>query len=224
MGRKEHSMEEKELRRGHIIDAAERVFFSSGYENASMDEVAREAGFTKKTIYMYFNSKVQIYFEIMIRGYRLLITMLEDNFKEKKQGNAMDELRTIFLSFYQFSKECAPYFKAIMEYETKDCDQYIGVEEAAIDECYQLGERIFGYLSKSLDRGKEEGSVREELDSEKTALILWAFTVGVFNTRERKKDYLKAYHNISSEEFMTDSFYMMMHLIAVKGEVEHERK
>ncbi|WP_313075973.1 TetR/AcrR family transcriptional regulator [Lacrimispora sp.] len=222
MGRKEHSMKEKELRKGHIIDAAERVFFSNGYENASMDNVAKEAGFTKKTIYMYFSSKEQIYFEIMIRGYRLLIAMLEDNFKEKKQENAVDELRTIFLSFYQFSRECTPYFKTIMEYETKDCDQYIGVGDAAIHECYELGERIFGYLSKALDRGKEEGSVRGELESEKTALILWAFTVGVFNTRKRKKDYLKVYHNVSPEEFITDSFHMMMHLIAVKGEMKHE--
>ena len=222
MGRKEHSMKEIELRKGHIIDAAERVFFSKGYENASMDNVAKEAGFTKKTIYMYFSSKEQIYFEIMIRGYRLLIAMLEDNFKEKKQENALAELRTIFLSFYQFSQECAPYFKAIMEYETKDCDQYTGVEDAAIHECYELGERIFGYLSKSLDRGKEEGSVREELDSEKTALILWAFTVGVFNTRERKKDYLEVYHNVSAKDFVTDSFHMMMHLIGVKGEIKHE--
>jgi AcrR family transcriptional regulator len=222
MGRKEHSIKEKELRRGYMIDAAERVFFSRGYENASMDEVAREAGFTKKTIYMYFSSKEQIYYEIMIRGYRLLITMLEDNFKEKKQENAIDELRSIFLSFYQFSQECAPYFKTIMEYETKDCDQYTGVEDAAIEECYQLGEKIFGYLSKALDRGMEEGSVRKELDSEKTALILWAFTVGVFNTRERKKDYLKAYHNVSTEEFVKDSFHMMMHLIAAKGEINND--
>jgi AcrR family transcriptional regulator len=67
MGRKEHSIKEKELRRGYMIDAAERVFFSRGYENASMDEVAREAGFTKRTIYMYFSSKEQIYYEIMSR-------------------------------------------------------------------------------------------------------------------------------------------------------------
>lgn len=219
MGRKEHSIKEKELRRNHIIDAAERVFFSKGYENASMDEVAREAGFTKKTIYMYFSSKEQIYFQIMIRGFRQLIIMLEDNDKEKKQENAIDELHSIFLSFYKFSQECAPYFKAIMEYEAKDCSQYTGVEGAAIEECYQLGETIFVHLSRALDQGIQEGSVRKELDSEKTALTLWAFTMGIFNTRERKKDYLKAYHNVDAEEFVTDSFYMMMHLIVTKGEV-----
>lgn len=93
MGRKERSQKEKELRRGDIIDAAERVFFSKGYENASMDEVAKEAEFSKRTVYMYFSGKEQIYYEIMIRGYRLLIDMLEAGFEEKKPQNAVEELR-----------------------------------------------------------------------------------------------------------------------------------
>ena len=40
-----------------IIDAAERLFFSKGYNNSTMDEVGKEAGFTKKTLYSYFTVK-----------------------------------------------------------------------------------------------------------------------------------------------------------------------
>lgn len=224
MGRKKRSQKEKELRRGDIIDAAERVFFSKGYENASMDEVAKEAEFSKRTVYMYFSGKEQIYYEIMIRGYRLLIDMLEAGFEEKKPQNAVEELRCIFFSFFRFSQEHAAYFKAIMEYETRDSDQCAGLKDTLIEECYQLGEQIFDYLSRALQKGIQEGSLRKGLDSEKAALILWACTVGVFNTREKKKEYLRNYHSINPEEFVTEAFDMMMHLIADKGETENERK
>ena len=73
MGYNDRKRQEKEIRRKDIVDAAERVFFSKGFENASMDEVAKEAEFSKRTVYIYFNSKEQIYFEIMIRGNLMLI-------------------------------------------------------------------------------------------------------------------------------------------------------
>ena len=224
MGRKERDLKEKELRRGDIIDAAERVFFSKGYENTSMDEVAKEAEFSKRTVYLYFNSKEQIYYKIMIRGYRLLIDMLETAFREKAPQNAAEELRCIFFCFFRFSQEHAPYFKAIMEYEAKASDQCVGIENTSIDECYQLGEQIFGYLSRALQRGAVEGSLRKGLDSEKAALVLWASTVGVFNTREKKSEYLKNYHGISPEDFVTEAFAMMMRLITGRGDTENERK
>lgn len=41
MGSDERRRQEKEIKRKDIIDAAERIFFSKGYEKASMDEVAR---------------------------------------------------------------------------------------------------------------------------------------------------------------------------------------
>lgn len=224
MGRKERRQKEKELRRGDIIDAAERVIFSRGYENASMDQVAKEAEFSKRTVYMYFSSKEQIYYEIMIRGYRLLIDMLEAGFREKNPQNAVEELRCIFFSFFRFSQEHAPYFRAIMEYETRDFTQCAGLKDALVEECYQLGEQIFGSLSRALQKGIQEGSLRKGLDSEKAALILWAYTVGVFNTREKKKEYLKSCHGIDPEEFVTEAFDMMMHLIADKGEAENGKE
>lgn len=60
-----------------------KSFFTRGYDNTTMDDVAKEAEFSKRTVYVYFNSKEQIYFEVMIRGYRLLINMLKNDLQEK---------------------------------------------------------------------------------------------------------------------------------------------
>lgn len=224
IGYEERRRQEKEIKRKDIIDAAERVFFSKGYESASMDEVAKEAEFSKRTVYVYFNSKEQIYFEIMIRGYRLLIEMIEKSFQENRPQNALEELRCIFFTFFGFSEAYPEYFKAIMEYETMDADGSAGIEDKSKAECYGLGEQIFGYLSHALQNGVEEGSLQRGLEIEKAALILWACTVGIFNTGEKKKDYLKNYHHVDSKKFVTESFTMIMRLISRNGVNPYEKK
>lgn len=224
MGQEERRQREKEIRRKDIVDAAERVFFSKGYENASMDEVAKEAEFSKRTVYVYFSGKEQIYFEIMIRGYRLLIEKIEESFRENRPRNAPEELRCIFFTFFGFGEEYPEYFRAIMEYETKDPGGRDGVEDGLKAECYRLGEQIFDYLSRALQKGVEEGSLRGGLESERAALFLWACTVGIFNTGAKKGEYLKNYHRVGSREFVTESFDTMMRLISRNGAEQHEKE
>lgn len=213
MGYSDRKRQEKEIRRNDIIDAAERVFFAKGFENASMDEVSREAEFSKRTVYIYFNSKEQIYFEIMIRGYRRLIEMIETGFQANPPKNALDELHSIFFTFFEFSKNDPEYFKAIMEYETKDSAGQPGVKDESKAECYRLGELIFGYLSRALQKGVVEGSLHSGLDTEQAALLLWACTIGIYNTGKKKGDYLKNYHGVDSSQFISDSFQLIMQLI-----------
>jgi len=50
-----------EYRRTEIIDAARSVFARSGFALAIMDEIAKEAGIAKGTIYLYFRSKTEVY-------------------------------------------------------------------------------------------------------------------------------------------------------------------
>ncbi|MFG1237224.1 TetR/AcrR family transcriptional regulator [Xanthobacter autotrophicus DSM 597] len=44
-----------------IIDGARRVFFHKGFDGASMDEIARAASVSKATIYVYFQSKADLF-------------------------------------------------------------------------------------------------------------------------------------------------------------------
>lgn len=49
-----------EVRRSEILDWAQRVFLSRGYENASLNEVIAEAGLSKGAFYHYYSSKEQL--------------------------------------------------------------------------------------------------------------------------------------------------------------------
>lgn len=48
-----------------IVQAAQNEFFQFGYTNVTVEQVAKAAGVSKKTIYQYFNSKEDIFWEIM---------------------------------------------------------------------------------------------------------------------------------------------------------------
>ena len=48
-------------KRRQIIDGARRVFLAQGFDAASMGEIAREAGVSKGTLYVYFKSKEELF-------------------------------------------------------------------------------------------------------------------------------------------------------------------
>jgi TetR/AcrR family transcriptional regulator of autoinduction and epiphytic fitness len=50
-----------EFRREKIVDAARSIFARKGFARGIMDEIAKEAGIAKGTIYLYFGSKKEIY-------------------------------------------------------------------------------------------------------------------------------------------------------------------
>lgn len=56
------------VRRGRkfdqVLDGARKVFLRDGFERASVDDIAREAGVSKATIYAYFPDKQLLFLEV----------------------------------------------------------------------------------------------------------------------------------------------------------------
>ncbi|RJG24137.1 TetR/AcrR family transcriptional regulator [Massilia cavernae] len=57
-----------ETRRQAILDVAAAVFREMGYERASMDTVSQRGGGSKATIYNYFSSKEELFFDVIFRA------------------------------------------------------------------------------------------------------------------------------------------------------------
>jgi AcrR family transcriptional regulator len=65
-------------RRQYFLDTAKRVFASSGFQSTTMEDIAREAGFTKPILYQHFTSKGTLYHEIVAAtGATLINRMME---------------------------------------------------------------------------------------------------------------------------------------------------
>jgi AcrR family transcriptional regulator len=100
----------KYKKRKAIIDAAENLFFSKGYDNVSFDNIARKADLGRSTLYLYFENKEELFFSIVLRGTVVLYTMITE---EVKKGNtSIEKLAAFRMAYYDFAKKCPDYLKA----------------------------------------------------------------------------------------------------------------
>jgi len=57
------------FRRAAILESAQQVFGGSGFERATIDRIARDAGVAKGTGYLYYTSKQSIYEDALNHGF-----------------------------------------------------------------------------------------------------------------------------------------------------------
>ena len=93
MGIAERKERERLRRREEIIDAAERVFFTKGIRDATMDDVAEEAELSKGTLYLYFKSKQELYLAINFRGLSLLSDMFRKTIAQHEFTGIVQHMR-----------------------------------------------------------------------------------------------------------------------------------
>ncbi len=61
------------LRRGEILQAAERIFLAEGYQGATIRKIADEVGVSSTALYMHFRDKDEILLEICDGAIELLL-------------------------------------------------------------------------------------------------------------------------------------------------------
>lgn len=62
--------EEKQRRRDDILKSAERLWQNTSYADLSMNQVAREAQLAKGTLYLYFDTKEELFLALLIEHLR----------------------------------------------------------------------------------------------------------------------------------------------------------
>jgi AcrR family transcriptional regulator len=94
-GRPTH--EESEVRLQRVLDVAKRNFLSAGYPETSLDDIARESGIAKKTIYGRFGSKAGLFSAILQRLRQSWIADLRDIVIESKRPESVLEAAALQL-------------------------------------------------------------------------------------------------------------------------------
>ena len=69
---------EDPVKRGQIIEGAKRVFMTLGFDAASMNDITREAGVSKGTIYVYFENKEDLFGAIIEQERERITLKLKD--------------------------------------------------------------------------------------------------------------------------------------------------
>ncbi len=88
--------EQKLHRQAEILNAGFEVFAAHGYEAARIDDVARQAGVAKGTIYLYFRDKEQLFRAVV----RSLVQKRFDAIAGDFEGKAGELLRELLSRMY----------------------------------------------------------------------------------------------------------------------------
>ncbi len=216
MGIIERKEREKEQRRQDIIDAAEKVFFSKGVVESTMDDVAEEAELSKGTLYLYFQNKEELYFAITKRGLDILIDMFKKAVKKEKLG--IDKIHALGKAYYAFSKKYPDYFKALIYFDSQTCD-FDETSPMAMA-CEQQGLIALGFCADALQQGIEDGSIRSDIDPLKVAVILWGQTSGILQLIYLKGKHIQQRHDTFSfkdlDDIVLSSFEFIRHSLEAK--------
>jgi len=94
-----------EERRTGILDAALAVFSERGYHEASIDEIAGEAGVSKALIYEHFSSKQELYGELIARNARDLTQRVAGALSGVEVEATAERLATGLEAFFAFVEE-----------------------------------------------------------------------------------------------------------------------
>jgi AcrR family transcriptional regulator len=115
MSTAERKEKEKAARRADIVNAAERLFASKGYDGVVMDDVANEAQLAKGTLYLYFNNKESLYLTVAVRGAALLREAMARGVAREARG--IDKACAVGVAYYEFSKQHPFYFRMLTDAE-----------------------------------------------------------------------------------------------------------
>lgn len=204
MNQESRREKERQAREAEIIAAAESVFYQKGFDGASMDELARAAQYTKRTIYQYFPGKEELYLAVALKGFHLLMTYFEAAMA--KGFNGFEKIRLSGQAYYQFYKDHPDTFRLI-----NHCKYLKAGEQSPNHQVMQNLERqMFQMFGAAIETGKQDGSVRTDLDPLKGAYFVVSVSIGFLQllTETGEKMFLEHY-GVDREEFIRFSFELL---------------
>jgi TetR/AcrR family transcriptional regulator len=210
MGIAERREREREQRRNDIIDAAERVFFSKGWQSSTMDDVAEAAELSKATLYLYFKNRDELYAAILVRGSEILY----DGFKRavESHGTGLEQTEAIGRAYMAFHEQHRDYYDAMLYFEARGFDTCDDCEYG--QKCEEYRERIMELVARAVGNGVADGTLRADLDPVMTAVLLWASSSGVLSALATSGDKVRTAYNIDLDDFVDAFFEMTFHAIA----------
>lgn len=210
MGTAERKEREKLQRKKDIIDAAEKVFFSKGFENATMDDVAAEVELSKGTLYLYFNSKDELYHAIIERASKLMNSMFRE--AVDIDCNGLCKIRSLGEVFIKFYFEHPDYHDALMFDQSKETQiNCICESEMAAWEFKKNSNQI---LVDAVKEGIKDGSLKKDIDPVMTSMLLWGQTMGIMQLAKHKGAILNNFYDIDPDDLINEYFNFVMMAIA----------
>ncbi len=182
--RSERERHRREENKKFILRIAEKAFSQKGYSLTTMDEIAKEAQFSKATLYQYFKNKREMFFEIIYKSFEEVLQKIKK--VQKMNVNAEEKLKKAIYtigSYYHTKKNIARIFmmeKALMR-KLLHLDsklQTFSVHHPPIPARYKtILDETFNLLCEIIEEGVRSGEFRR-VDVRQAGFVLGAMIRG----------------------------------------------
>lgn len=210
MGRRKK--EPRSVHREKIVSAASALFMERGIAATSMDDIAKAAGYSKATLYVYFENKEEIVGILALNSMKKLYDYISSALIQHETTKARFDF--ICRGLVQYQEEFPFYFKMVLDKINIDFEskEYLPEER----ETYQIGEEINEKIKNFLLSGMEKGDLRNDLDIMPAIFNFWGMLSGIIQLASNKEEYIKKSMGLSKIKFLEYGFSLVYHSIAIK--------
>ena len=209
MGKIQRKEKDFLIRREEILDAAERLYENKEFDSVTMDIIAREAEFTKQTLYKYFKSKNEIFNAVYLRAAKALnLAFTERLVLLGEETSGFDRLDALREELVKIFKIHPLYIRMMAVSQAKDMSDYM--VEGIYDEIIQTDSVFEKKIADCIRRGISDGSMKPDLDPVSVMLYLKACISGMLNMVVYNKEHLRSRLKMEMQDIMEKIFHFAM--------------
>ncbi|MBV1776321.1 TetR/AcrR family transcriptional regulator [Burkholderiaceae bacterium DAT-1] len=176
----------KDDRPGEIIDAAIEMFVAKGFTATRLDDVAKQAGVTKGTVYLYFSNKEDL-FKAVVK--EIVVGDLETAEQQAKdwEGSHTELLRQLMLTWAELLS--SPRTSGIIKLIIGEASNFPELAQFYVHDVAERGRKLFAYV---IERGIAAGEFRpvdidimsREVIAPLVMVAVWKRCFGAFEPHE----------------------------------------
>ncbi len=155
-----------EVRRERILEAAAELIVRWGYKKTTVDDIAKQAGVAKGTIYLHWKTREELFKAVLIHEELELMEDLKQRIASDPEGATLHGM----LKHATLATMKRPIWKAVMTRDTEMLGTLLQ-DETAIQRSIENFKIYFNVLH-------EQGLIRSDLDMKQLMYLVNAITVG----------------------------------------------
>lgn len=186
------------LHRERIMTAAEQIFSEKGFEQTTITDISEASAYSRRTIYAYYKSKEDILHHIIAKGLFILKQDIESALRSNI--NFLAQYFSICKAMKRYQIECPHSLDNVTGAKPHRLD--FEPLSPAVSQIMLLGTQINTLLEEFVQRGKEQGIVRQEIIPMPTVYILWSNITSLLTLLSTKGAFIAETFSITEEEYL----------------------
>lgn len=180
MGVRERKQRDFEKRRGLILDTARKLFHRNGFAGVTLDDIALEIEFSKGTIYNHFQSKEEIFAQILFGHLDLLAGALKE--AGANSTSREDGVRRALDAYLRFYDQHPEYGRLLFFADAISNKERIPA--ALLKEIHRRRIAALHELQRILTKSGESGRALPSRDAARMSVLLWGMLNGILQLVE----------------------------------------